>query len=227
MDKEVIRKIDVDWKNALPSLKEYARFKYYKIIGPLITGIELHKVPYLEKYRPYFVMYSLWGKSLKECWEEPPIYLEVSNSKNLQFFVPYMQHSKYFDECLASTLRESYISFSGDIRLSEILNGVDKYQRVPIVEAQGSPARARLLQFVIMCALYVNDAPTISRLVAEAVENKNIWDLSLFKHWFGGYDKWFESIRIQLDNRDEFMRQIEANKTDKKLARLNFSELIA
>ena len=58
--KDIKKQVAEDWQNAFPQLVKYAQNKYYKILGSVIVGIELIKLPKAEDYRPHFVIYSLW-----------------------------------------------------------------------------------------------------------------------------------------------------------------------
>ena len=60
--KYIKKKISDDWGNAFPQLSKYTQNKYYKILGSLLIGIELIKLPRVEEYSPHFVIYSLFWK---------------------------------------------------------------------------------------------------------------------------------------------------------------------
>lgn len=56
--KEGKKKIVDDWKEAFPELSAFSTIKLYKVIGPVVVGLELPSVPYSkDEYRIYFVSY--------------------------------------------------------------------------------------------------------------------------------------------------------------------------
>ena len=57
--------------------------------------------------------------------------------------------------------------------------------------------------------------------------NKRSWDLNHFKACGIDVNEWLQSLQTTISNRDEFLKQIEANKQDKKISQLKSSELTA
>ena len=64
INKELKQEINKEWQSAFPQLGRYAQNKLYKVLGTLVIGIELIKVPFMEQYRPLFVIYTLFDKDL-------------------------------------------------------------------------------------------------------------------------------------------------------------------
>lgn len=48
IDKELKQEINKEWQSAFPQLGSYTQNKFYKVLGTLIVGIELIKVPFME-----------------------------------------------------------------------------------------------------------------------------------------------------------------------------------
>ncbi len=82
IDKEIKKKINRDWQDAFPQLSIYSQNKLYKIIGPLIIGLELIKSPFTDSYSPYFMMYSLWKSDIKTNLDYPIILKYFKNKKD-------------------------------------------------------------------------------------------------------------------------------------------------
>ncbi len=51
--------------------------------------------------------------------------------------------------------------------------------------------------------------------------------MQIFETWYGKFDKWLQCLQETINNRDEFLKQIEVNKLDKKIAQLKSSEFTA
>src|SRR5919109_893840 len=107
-DKKAIKKkVASDWQTAFPQLAAFAQDKFYKIIGPLVVGIELINIQRIEGYRPHFMIYPLWGNNrghdLKACLDAPAVYSAIRNRKGLQLDIPYIKHGGYFAEAVECT----------------------------------------------------------------------------------------------------------------------------
>jgi hypothetical protein len=100
--KKIKDKINADWQEGLPLLSLYALNRLYRIVGPIIIGIDLIKLPRTEEYRPHFVCYPLWKHSIEECLKSPFILIEFKNKKGLQIDIPFEKHALYFNEALES-----------------------------------------------------------------------------------------------------------------------------
>ena len=218
----------VDWLTAFPSLTGYSNNKLYKIVGPLIIGLELIKLPFEEAYRPHFFVYSLWGnkagKDIQACLSVPILLLEFKNMKGRQYSIPYAEHSIFFDEVKESVRRQLPLPFDRDIPLNEIYAMIDRYSKMPPLSAapdsylQGSLQAAKL-----GIALYVGELG--ASLILEDITRRK-WDAGHFKLWGLDIESWLQSLRAEVEHRADFLHQIAANKQDKKVRELKSSEII-
>ena len=92
IDKEVKKKVIEDWQNAFPQLTLYDQDKLYKVVGPVIIGLELIKLPRTDEYRPHFVIYSLCGNKIgndvKACLAGHILLKEYTIKKNYNIQYP-------------------------------------------------------------------------------------------------------------------------------------------
>ena len=51
--------------------------------------------------------------------------------------------------------------------------------------------------------------------------------MQMFEMWYGKFDLWLQVLQGKASSREDFLKQIEANKQDKKILQLKSSELIA
>lgn len=102
--KELKKRVSREWQNAFPQLTPYTDNKLYKVIGPVIVGIELINLPNKEEYRPHFVMYSLWGNrtgnNLKACLNFPILLKEFYTDKGIQYCIPYVESDMMFSDII-------------------------------------------------------------------------------------------------------------------------------
>ncbi len=224
-DKEIKKNIAEDWQNAFPQLTLYAQNKLYKVIGAIIIGLELIKLPRTEGYRPHFVVYPLWKKDVKECLEFPFILKEYYSKKRLQYSIPYAKHNIFFNDAIESVKEQTMLPFDHAISLKEIISIVDGYSKTaPLSASPNSYLQALLQEAKFKMALFIGEKEAYG--ILEQI-NKRSWDANHFKAFGVDVSEWFQSLQATISNRDKFMAQIERNKQDKKISKLKSSRLIA
>lgn len=229
IDKKVKKKVIDDWKNAFPQLTMYAQNKLYKVVGPCVIGIELIKSPHTESYSPYFVIYTLWGnrmgKDIKACMAGPILLRDFKNKKGFEYNIPYEKHSWFFDDVLDSINNQTPLPFEGNISFKKISTAIEQSsQKPPLSAAPNSYLQAVLQEAKFKTALFISSEE--AKKVLEQI-NKRSWDLNHFKACGVNVNEWLQSLQVTITNRDEFLKQIEANKQDKKISMLKSSELTA
>jgi hypothetical protein len=221
--KVIKKKITEEWLNAFPQLTEYAQNKLYKVVGLTIIGIELIKLPRTESYRPHFVVYPIWKSNLKACLDSPIILYELYNKKGLQFSIPYDKHNLYFSEVLESAKKQILLPFDKDVPLKTMLDLIDNRFNDMLIKAH-SGKQAALYEFKLYAALYL-DSNEVQNVLEQIQKESKKWNMQLFEAWHGTFDKWFQSLQEKVAHRNEFIAQIQLNKQDTKLKKLNQSEM--
>ncbi len=225
IDKEIKKKVIGDWQNAFPQLSFYAQNKLYKIVGPIIIGLEFIKSPFTDTYSPYFVIYPLWEEDIKASLDYPILLKDFKNKKDIQYDIPYEKHSIFFDDVLESIKRHSPLSFDGNISFKKLIAILDEYSKTPPLSAAPSSYLQAVLhatKFKIALFIGVVEAQSVLEQI-----NKRDWDLNHFKACGVDVNEWLQNLETMLSNRDDFLKQIEANKQDKKIAKLQSSELVS
>ncbi len=224
--KEAKKKVVEEWQNAFPQLTLYSQNKLYKIIGPIVTGIELMKLPRTEEYRPHFVIYPLWKNNAKECLDVPIILKEYYNRKGLQFSIPYEKHSIYFEEVLGSVKKETPISLAGDVSLKKLFDVIDEYSKMPPLNASpNSYLQAKLQETKLEIALCISSNSEVRNVLAQIQKRK--WDIVHFAMWNIDFNEWLQGLKEKVNYSNDFFNRIAVNKQDKKLEKLQQSELKA
>lgn len=227
INKELKKKVIEDWRNAFPHLTSYAQNKLYKIAGPVIIGVELIKLPYTEEYRPHFVLYTLCGNDkgndLKSCLSYPVLLMEYYNNKGLQYSIPYERHSLFFLDVLESMKKQTPLLFESNISLGKIISLIDDYcQKSHLRWSPQSYLQAMAQEAKLRIALYVMDAE--AQTILEQL-NRRSWDVTHFKLCKVDVNEWLHSLKRLLSDKAAFMKQVEANQEDKKIAKLKRSEI--
>lgn len=225
IDKTIKKKVIEDWQNAFPQLTMYAQNKLYKVVGSCVLGIELIKSPHTESYSPYFVLYPIWKKDIKASLDYPVFLRNFKNKKGYQYDIPYEKHSVFFDDVVDSVKNQTPLPFEGNISFKKIATAIeDSSQKPPLSAAPNSYLQAVLQEAKFKTALFISNEE--AQKVLEQI-NKRSWDLNHFKACGVNVNEWLQNLQATITNRDEFLKQIEANKQDKKILQLKSSELTA
>jgi hypothetical protein len=223
IDKAIKKKVIEEWQNAFPQLTLYSQNKLYKVVGPCILGIELIKSPHTENYSPYFVIYPIWKKDVKASLDYPVFLKDFKNKKGFQYDIPYEKHSMFFDDVLDSVKKKMPLPFEGDISFKKLAGAIDDSSKTPpLSAAPNSYLQAALQEAKLKIALFINSEE--AQRVFEQI-NKRSWDVNHFKACGIDVNKWLQGLQEEIGNREDFLKQIEANKRDKKISQLKSSEL--
>jgi hypothetical protein len=226
--KDIKNKVAEDWQNAFPQLVKYAPNKYYKILGFVLVGIELVKPSSIEKYSPYFVIYSLWGnkagKDLKACLSGPIALKPFYNKKGQEFYIPYNKHKAEFSEALKAVKNQLPFSMEGDVSLKKVLSTLDEYSKTPpLSAAPNSYLQASLMESKLEIAICSGNEQLVQDIFNQI--KKRSWDLDHFALWGIKHEEWLKNVENKITNKNELLSRLESNKQDKKIAKLHRSEL--
>ncbi|MDQ0966822.1 hypothetical protein QFZ20_002225 [Flavobacterium sp. W4I14] len=223
IDKATKKKVIEDWQNAFPQLTMYSQNKLYKVVGSCILGIELIKSPYKENYSPYFVVYPIWKKNVKVSLEYPIFLMDFKDKKGFQFDIPYEKHIVFFDEVLYSVRKQIPLPFEGNISLKKMEIAIDANSKTsPLSARPNSYLQAVLQEAKLKIGLFISSDE--AQKVFEQI-TKISWDVKHFEACGVDITEWLDSLLVTISNREEFLKQIEINKQDKKIAQLKSSEI--
>jgi hypothetical protein len=160
------------------------------------------------------------------CLDVPIVLKEYYNRKGLQFSIPYKKHSIYFEEVLGSVKKQTPISFAGDVLLKKLFDVIDEYSKTPpFSAAPHSYLQAKLEETKLEIALCVGSHNEVQVTLSEIQKRK--WDVEHFATWNIDFNKWLQGLQEKENHREEFLNRIALNKKDKKLEKLQQSELKA
>lgn len=224
IENKIKKGIVLEWNIEFPNLSQFGQNKLYKFLGPMVGGIEIFNQPRSEDYRPYIVWYPLWKMDLKECLKEPIILQEIRGSKGMLYDIPYRKNEAYFEKVIKDTKQQLFFPFLGNINLNKLFKLIDSQFSHTLVKS--SPVQqAKLFETKLFAALYVNDDIVIQQVWTEILKTSKIWLPNLFEWKYDKLDVWLQGLQQVIVNREEFLKQIEVNKQDKKISQLKSSEL--
>lgn len=225
IENNIKKAIVLKWNIEFPDLIQFGQNKLYIIIGPIIGGIEIFNQPRSEDYRPYIAWYPLWKLNLKECISEEIILQEIRNKKGMLYDIPYRKNDTYFEDVIIHTKQQLFFPFYRDIKLQELFRLIDNQFLHTLVKS--SPVnQATLFEAKFFSALYVGDMDVVEKVWAEINKTSKSWLPDLFEWKYGNINVWLQGLKEKISNREEFLKHIEINKRDKKIAQLSSLELI-
>ena len=221
--------VNKDWLGAFPQLTRFSLNKFYKILGPVIVGIELIKPPGVLKYSPHFVIYSLWGNraghDLKACMSIPLLLKSFQDKNSKEIFIDFDRHDFEFHEVLKSVRKQLPLSLQGPVSQAKILEVLDGYSKSPpLSAAPNSYLQASLMQSKLELAICSGTERQVEEIFKQIV--KRNWDLNHFELWGIDYKNWIKDLEKCIDNKHLLLARLEANKRNSKLAKLQRSELV-
>jgi hypothetical protein len=223
IDNTIKKKVNDDWQVVFPQLALYTQNKFYKVVGPCVLGIELVKSPHKESYSPYFVIYPMWKKDVKTSFEYPIFLQDLKNKRGFEYDIPYEKHNIFFDEVLDSVKKQAPLPFEGNLSFKNLLLALeDSCKRPPLSAAPNSYLQAMRQEAKLKIALFISIQEAQS--VFEHI-NKRVWDVNHFKSCGVDLNEWLQSLQEVIIKRNDFLKQIDLNKQDKRISRLKSSEL--
>lgn len=222
--KEIKKKIKEDWIDAFPHLSAFAQNKFYKTVGCFVIGIEAVNIPNIEGYKPHLVLYSLWDEDLKKSLETPYVYQCIVNNKGLQFSTPYIKHRDLFNEAVECFKKQIPFSLNDNVTLKSIFE-LSSNRFNDILIKSNSAQQAKIFELKFYAALYTGNQAQIENVLSEIQRESKSWNMRMFDTWYGKFESWFQKLQEKVNNREEFLKQININKQEKKISQLKSSEL--
>lgn len=223
LDKKLKDQTDLDWQLAFPELTLQAKSKLYKILGPVVVGLDLKKIPYSDEYRPYFVVYPLWKEDVKSCLNAPIILKQHYDRRGFQYSIPFQGDGVLFADAVNSVRNNTPISFDRDISLAEMFQAIDnRTKEAPLEAAPNSYLQAVMQASKLEIALFLDKG--LAQTIFFEISQRN-WDLNHFAVCGVNLKDWLHSLQREIDTQSAFLKQIELNTQDRKLLRLKRSEL--
>ena len=210
------------WLNEYQGLRKYKKNQLYCITGPFILGIELVKLPRIDKYRPHFVVYSLYGNptgtNLKECMMYPIIMFELFNSKNLQYSLDFEGVILEAKESLDSFLN---FKLGENISFEYFLNWFDQITNDPNLKFRIRLPEIWEAQYNLAVYFSIEKATQVFNEIKNSAEK--IDKEKCFKA-YGGYTQWFKKLEA-IDSLEQ-LNLIKKNKNNELLKHLLSFEVV-
>lgn len=217
------------WLNEFAELTKYSQNKLYKILGPLLIGVELIKLPRVEHYRPHFVIYSLLGNEgesdLKSCLSYPVMLQQFFDRKKLQLSIPIKQGSVEVPDVIKQVKKSLPIPLDGDVALQTVINKIMEYSNNSTLGlSPNSYLQARLYKSLLKIVICCGEANEYKSILSTI--NAKPWKEENFKLWSKNVNSWKESVNSLPNQRNSLLEVLNINLSNSKLSKLNSSNII-
>lgn len=217
---ELMKQISNDWANVLsPNMGKYSPKKFFKIMGPILIGIELDFSMHSQSYEPNFVAYGLWGygKSRKIS-TNPFIFLNYRMIGGITFRINYSKHNYEYPAFLELIKEKTPILFEPAISFTEILNFLQKdYPIMAKIPTVGAYSMGYLYESILKFVLY--EKPDEALKILENIKMIK-WDQKTFDLFGVNVGNWILSLENMLKERYAFSEIVSLNINNKKLSKL-------
>lgn len=175
------KKITSDWNEAYSAFGVYKPLHLLRRVGPLLMGIALEKGASNDFYKPIFHVHNLSKAfpviSLSQPKRIPNEYVQVD-----------WHESKYAE--LAERLKEqAYLPLSGDVTLTEVINGFYCYLQNPL-----TPFEPDVYKDLAMICGWAGALERAEEVVVESERAMKKWPANVLNQ-IGGLNAWLEDVR--------------------------------
>ncbi len=212
------------WLKTFPSLNKFTQNKLYQGVGPFLCGIELTQLPRTRGYRPHFAVYPLWKKGVKECLDTPSILKSFRDENGLEISIEYLNHKVDFSKKMKLVEAQIKLGLGGDVIVDEIIDMIDDYSKDFIVK-NNPMLQIKLYELKFYGALYLNDFSFKDLILSEILEVSEGWDTKVLDMWSFNLNDWLK--KLEKIERNALMKIIDENKSEKKLNKITFFDLIS
>ena len=195
LNKKIIENLLLEF----PTLSLYGKNKLYKVVGPVVVGIDLIKRPGFDEITPYFACYPLWKVGLEECLDSPILLVKYEVNK-----IP-------FD------LNKSMSS-------KKLLEALDDYSKKPPLSASNNSYLQAMLRVVKLYIVLSQRNKEEAESILDEIKQTN-WSEEHFKMWNVDLKKWILDLEKIVLNSEEIINQIKINKENSKLNSLQKFDL--
>lgn len=220
MKEDSINSLEGKILSSFPTLKKYSKNTFYCVLSPLIIGIEIIKIPRSEDYRPHFVCYSLWNNTLKSCFNNPIMLIEIKDSRKDQISLTMEDMSNNFGSIANLINKQIPFDFGKDLKLKSLISVLDKYSKTSFLGASmNSFLQAKLAKQKVIISLLVDDLNSAQKEL-KLIEKKS-WDLEHFLLWETKYEDWINELKEIIKKPELIKTQLRENLANNKISKLN------
>ncbi|MFN8395775.1 MAG: hypothetical protein U0176_14155 [Bacteroidia bacterium] len=224
MNATAIKVYSMQWLSDFQELRLVSAMKLYRIVGPLIVGIEFDSRPASDNYQVFVTMYGLWQEDIRYCLRYPIIFEGLVDQRGLQIFLGDRDHSTRFEDARRS-LRESFGHLvEGSLELGDALRYCDQYIAGNQLSSSPNSYRvAHVLQEEISLCLAVSSIGRAEEIYRKVKDTD--WDNNNFRAFKTSVSEWSDKIERQMGDPETIRANVQLNRNNPKLKHLLVSEL--
>ncbi|MGF6847994.1 hypothetical protein QFZ51_003229 [Chitinophaga sp. W3I9] len=214
-----------EWLKVLPGLSMYGSTRLLKILGPLVIGIQINKIPGWKRYAPYFVFIPLIDVKADGKAGSTEIVIQARDTDNRQLFIPEEKYDVILPAVIDGVLTQFSIPFDRDITQEAIYRMIDYFMEWIEVKARIK----YLIGFHLIklhVALYVDDEAQVRESLRSIRQQAAAVPANTLSAWFGDVAAWEQRLNEMVTNRAAYLEQIrEKIQKDKKLSKLSSNDI--
>lgn len=187
-------------------------------------GIRLDKVM-SDTYRVVAECLPLWEQE-KRKMNIPVFSYELLDKKKLQFFIEYEQHGFLFAEAVECARKQFGSILKERIEVDDLFLLIENLSSA--FASKHNPVDwTRLFEFKLALALYLDDVALGCAIKKEIEKEVKYWNKDRFHALFlQSVEEWKSGLYQKMGDREQFMKQLELNKGDKKILKLKEAHFV-
>lgn len=214
----MVKNIVNDWQKQFPILSPYTPSTLYAKAGIILIGLRLDKVM-SNTYRVILEILPLWVQEKRKI-SIPVFFVELFDKKGGQFFIQYQLHKYLFEKATECANQQFGFILRENIWANDIFRLIDSFSSTLITKHNPIDWH-RLFELKLALAFYLGRVDLIDTVKAEIEKETKYWNEKEFNHLFmKSIEEWKSDLYQKMGNRETFMKQVQLNMDDKKIAKL-------
>lgn len=214
----MVKNIVNDWQKQFPILSPYTPSTLCAKAGIILIGLRLDKVM-SNTYRVILEILPLWVQEKRKI-SIPVFFVELFDKDGGQFFIKYQLHKYLFETTVECANQQFGFILRESIRANDIFRLIDSYSST-LITNHNPIDWYRLFELKLALAFYLGRADLIDTVKTEIENETKYWDEKDFNRIFmKSIEEWKSDLYQKMGNREMFMKQVQLNMDDKKIAKL-------
>lgn len=214
----VRKEITDDWQRRFPILSPYTPSTLYMKADIVLWGLRMDKVLSGE-YRVLFECLPLWEDSTQKR-NFPVFYTELWDKNGTQFFIDYASHDRLFQSASNLAEKQFGLFFKPKVAVGEVWKWLDQLS-ASFIPKHNPIHQYRIFEFKLALALFLADRNLMDKAKKEIDTEIKHWEVLHFQRLFSKSPaEWRAELYARFEDRDSFIRLVEANMKDKRIIRL-------
>lgn len=219
----VKKEIIDDWQERFPILSPYTSSTLYVKADIVLWGLRIDKI-FSKQYRIIFECLPLWEKFIQKR-NIPVFHTELCGKNRTQFFIDYASHERLFQSASDFAEKQFGLFLKPEVVVSDVWKWLNQLSSSFI--PKNNPIKLyRIFEFKVALALFLDDMKLMDQAKKEIDTEIRHWDVLHFQKLFSKFpDEWRAELYAKFEDRDSFIRLVDANMNDERIVGLKEAHL--